>query len=212
MVEGSTSLLARVSGLAAGVVVVSLTVASGAVGGVRQGVIVSSARSSALGEIHILVSANGRTLYDSALGTKVLTACVGVCATEWVPLLVPATSEPRAGTGVSSMLLGRIKRPDGRWQVTYHGSPLFLFSGDKRAGEVNGQSLGGMWHALTPAGLTVTKPIETTSGSTGSDAGSQGSSSTSGSSTTTSGSSVGFGSSAGAGKWCAASPSSCFNG
>ncbi len=36
--------------------------------------------------------------------------------------------------------------------MTYAGFPLYRYSGDKKAGEVNGQGFEGDWHAVTSAG------------------------------------------------------------
>jgi predicted lipoprotein with Yx(FWY)xxD motif len=56
------------------------------------------------------------------------TACQGLCAVYWPPLL---TSErPAAGLGVDQHALGFIVRPDGSHQVTNHGRPLYLFYRD----------------------------------------------------------------------------------
>ena len=105
-------------------------------------------------------------------------------------------------------MLGTVKRPDGRWQVSYHGHPLYLFGGDARAGQVNGQGLAGRWHALTPSGTAVTGDVmsPTTPPATPT--------STTGGSTGDSGSSTGSGPPPGAnvGMWCAANPKSCVNG
>jgi predicted lipoprotein with Yx(FWY)xxD motif len=55
-------------------------------------------------------------------------ACDGVCALNWAPVL---TSDfPAAGSGVDQHALGIIVRPDGTHQVTYNGKPLYLFYGD----------------------------------------------------------------------------------
>ena len=205
MVKGGSPILARMAGAVAAVAVVVCGVAAGA-GSVRA-VVVTSARSVVLGEVRILVSANGHTLYRSSRHT-----CAGACAVTWLPLVIPASWTLRAGGGVSPALLGRVKRPGGKWQVTYHGTPLYLFSGDAKAGQVNGQGLGGVWHAITPGGLTVMKVVSTTSSQgAGSTSGSQGTSSPPMSSGAGS-NGTGAGSSAGAGMFCAANPKSCVNG
>ena len=57
-------------------------------------------------------------------------------------------------------------------QVTYAGFPLYLFAGDKRAGQVKGEGLFGKWFAVNTAGAlvkhavtTAPAPATTTSGS-----------------------------------------------
>jgi len=127
--------------------------------------VVHSAQNSALGKI--LVSANGRTLYHDSSERKNVVKCVGACATTWPPLLVATGAKPVAGPGVTASLLGIVKRPDGKLQVTYAGLPLYLFSGDLKAGDVKGQGEAGIWHALAPAGTIVSKAVKTSTGSTG---------------------------------------------
>jgi predicted lipoprotein with Yx(FWY)xxD motif len=156
-------------------------------------------QNSALGEI--LVSAAGRTLYHSSAEQRNRVECTGSCAVKWPPLVISAHAKPIAGPGVTASLLGIVKRPDGRLQVTYHGMALYLFSGDRKAGDVAGQGAGQVWHAVTPAGAVVTKAATSNAG-------------TSPTSSAGSGSSMGSGSSTGvnAGMWCAANPKSCVNG
>jgi predicted lipoprotein with Yx(FWY)xxD motif len=146
---------------------------------------VGSAENGMLGT-KILVSASGRTLYhDSAEGKNAVT-CTGSCAREWPPLLIRADMKASAGPGVAASLLGTVKRPDGTVQVTYHGMPLYLYSGDSNAGEVNGQGLYGIWHAIAPSGSIVTKSATTSSGKA-SGSGSTSTSSTGSSSSSSSG-------------------------
>ncbi|MGO9823364.1 MAG: hypothetical protein ACLPTJ_22255, partial [Solirubrobacteraceae bacterium] len=69
-------------------------------------------------------------------------ACQGLCAVYWPPLL---TSEwPEAGAGVDQHALGIIVRPDGSHQVTYNGRPLYLFNDDAYIAGITGtQSING---------------------------------------------------------------------
>ena len=144
--------------------------------------VVHSAQNVALGKI--LVSASGRTLYHDSAEKKNVVKCLGSCATQWPPLLVPAGAKPVPGPGITASLLGTVKRPDGKLQVTYAGLPLYLFSGDRKAGDVKGQGLSGIWHALTPTGAVVTKSVKVSTGSTSGSGSSSGSSGTGGTSTT----------------------------
>jgi predicted lipoprotein with Yx(FWY)xxD motif len=56
---------------------------------------------------------------------------------------------------VRKSLLGTSKRDDGKTQVTYGGHPLYLYIGDVKAGDMNGQGVsafGARWYAVTPSG------------------------------------------------------------
>jgi predicted lipoprotein with Yx(FWY)xxD motif len=161
-------------------------------------VTVLSTRNGALGQI--LVNAGGRTLYHDSAERRGVVRCVGSCAVTWPPLVISARAKPLGGSGVIASLLGTVRRPDGRLQVTYRGLPLYLYSGDTRAGQVNGQDVGGSWHALSPAGTVVT---------TTAPAGSMGPTPPTVTTTTMSpGPSPGVN----PGMWCAANPQSCVNG
>jgi len=120
------------------------------------GLTMKSSNNTALGTT-IVVSATGKTLYRYSDDRKNTVKCTGGCATTWPPLLVAAGKKPVAGTGVTASKLGTVKRVDGKTQVTYGGYALYLFAGDRKAGQVNGQGLEGEWHAVAPSGAIVTK-------------------------------------------------------
>lgn len=112
------------------------------------------AANTSLGSI--LVNSAGRTLYLFKADSGSISACTGACATAWPPLL--ATGTPTAGTGLTGSKLATIPRSGGSQQVTYNGHPVYLYIGDKKAGEVNGQGVtafGAAWFALTPAGNQI---------------------------------------------------------
>ena len=71
--------------------------------------------------------------------------CVDECAEAWPPVFTDG--EPRAGKGVKKSLLGTVKRPDGKQQVTYAGKPLYFYAhegpGEVRCHNVNLN--GGLW-------------------------------------------------------------------
>ncbi len=174
--------------LAAVALVTGLAVAVGVANAAL--VSVHSTQNTALGKI--LVSASGRTLYHDSLEKRNIVKCTGACASEWPPLVIAAGAKPVAGSGITASMLGTVKRSDGKIQVTYGGKPLYLFSGDKKAGDVKGQGTGGIWHALTPSGAVVTKAVTSSGSTTGT---SSGSTSGSGSGTTTTSSNTGTGTS-----------------
>jgi predicted lipoprotein with Yx(FWY)xxD motif len=113
----------------------------------------------------VLVEGHGHSLYlfDRDRGGK--SSCYGGCAGEWPPLLV--SGKPHAKSGVKASLLGRTRRRDGRWQVTYKGHPLYTFAGDTAKGQTNGEGLddfGGWWYLISPAGAKVVGEASATGG------------------------------------------------
>jgi predicted lipoprotein with Yx(FWY)xxD motif len=123
-----------------------------------------SVAKSGLG--NILVNSQGFTLYLFQADSGTTSACFGACATAWPPLR--ATGQPTAGSGVTASLLGTTPRNDGNPQVTYNGHPLYLYVGDKKAGDTTGQGVtafGGGWFALTPTGAQVTSAPSSSGGS-----------------------------------------------
>jgi predicted lipoprotein with Yx(FWY)xxD motif len=120
-----------------------------------SGPIVSSAKTG-LGRI--LVNSRGHTLYLFGKDRKGKSACTGMCATFWPPLL--ASGKPRAGAGVKASLFGTTRRAGGKLQVTYNHHPLYMFVKDKRKGQTNGEGInafGGVWDAVSPAGAKVVR-------------------------------------------------------
>jgi len=113
----------------------------------------------------ILVDSQGRTLYlfERDSGTK--STCTGACAVEWPPLR--ATRKPTVGGGANASAVATSARSDGKPQVTYNGHPLYLFTGDQKPGDTNGQGVnafGGLWYVLSSSGNQIT----TSAGSGGS--------------------------------------------
>ena len=95
----------------------------------------------------VLASSRGLTLYyysaDKRHSGK--SACTGTCATAWPPLAAPVKAP--AGVLLPGKL-GVITRPGGFKQVTLNGYPLYFYIGDKTAGQVTGNGIGGAWHVV----------------------------------------------------------------
>lgn len=107
--------------------------------------VAKEAQNATLGKT-VLTSTKGRTLYSLSVEKNGRFVCTGSCLSAWHPLTVPAGVKP---TG--PVKLGTIERPEGGTQVTYKSRPLYRFSGDTKAGEVNGEGIKdvGTWHAAT---------------------------------------------------------------
>ena len=116
----------------------------------------------------ILVNSKGRTLYLFQADSGTTSACNDACAAAWPPL---TSATPKIGKGAKASLAGTATRSDGKPQVIYNGHPLYTFSGDKKAGNTNGQGVnafGGLWYVLSPTGTEITSTPSTSSGSGGS--------------------------------------------
>ena len=101
----------------------------------------------------ILTDGDGNTVYLFEKDDAGESYCSGDCATAWPP--VTTSGDVKAGTGADQSLIGTIKRDDGAEQVTYDGHPLYLYAGDTKAGDTNGNGIdqfGAEWYALTPDG------------------------------------------------------------
>jgi predicted lipoprotein with Yx(FWY)xxD motif len=116
----------------------------------------------------VLVDSNGRTIYLFRKDTGTTSTCSGECAVEWPP--VRANGKPTVGDGANTAIVRTTKRSDGAAQVTYNGHPLYLYEGDQKPGDTNGQGLaafGASWYALTPAGNQASGATSSSGGSSG---------------------------------------------
>lgn len=109
----------------------------------------------------VLTDPNGMTLYTFKPDTAGMSACTASCATTWPPLTT-TVANPVKPDGLAGDL-AIITRDDGTKQVTYNGQPIYLFSGDKAAGDANGQGIGGVWFvASAQASSATTAPTSAT--------------------------------------------------
>ena len=116
----------------------------------------------------ILVNAKGRTLYLFQADSGTTSACSDACAAAWPPL---TSATPKIGKGAKASLASTATRSDGKPQVIYNGHPLYTFSGDKKAGNTNGQGVnafGGLWYVLSPTGTEISSTPSTSAGNGGS--------------------------------------------
>jgi len=150
---GTLAGLVAAVALAAGCGSMSASGTSG--GGGSANTTVQSANNSKLGT-SVLVNHTGMTLYTLSAeqgGRFICTTSSMIpggsasCLTLWHPLTVAKGSKP---TGAAQ--LGTITRPDtGATQVTWHGRPLYTFTGDKAPGDASGNGFKdvGIWKAAT---------------------------------------------------------------
>jgi predicted lipoprotein with Yx(FWY)xxD motif len=79
-----------------------------------------------------------------------------MCAQDWPPLLTAGA--PAAQGAAMKAELGTTKRADGTTQVTYHGHPLYYYTGDQQPGDTRGQGLnqyGAGWDVVAPTGNKI---------------------------------------------------------
>ena len=113
----------------------------------------------------VLADAKGFTLYWYSKDTRMASSCTGGCATAWPPV----TGKPMAGMGVRlTGKFGTIARAGGILQATYKGHPLYTYAGDTAPGQVKGNGLGGVWHALRVNDIDAVLPSSLMMGSAGS--------------------------------------------
>ena len=104
----------------------------------------------------VVVDARGRTLYLFEKDKRHHSACSGICATYWPPLLTKG--KPVAAGGAKQSLLGTVRRANGSKQVTYAGHPLYRYAEDMKRGQTRGegsQNFGAGWYVLSPAGKKI---------------------------------------------------------
>jgi predicted lipoprotein with Yx(FWY)xxD motif len=124
------------------------------------GIMLVAAKVGVLGAI--VTDQNGRTLYRFDKDKPSVSNCSGECTKSWPPVIVSDAGELKLDS-IDQSLVGTLDRADGSKQVTLAGHPMYRFFKDSKAGDVNGQGLGGTWFVAAPSGdKIVTKPQKTT--------------------------------------------------
>lgn len=90
----------------------------------------------------LLVDAKGMTLYTFDKDAMGKSNCSGGCAAAWPPAAVAADIERASGDFTI------VTRDDGTLQWAHRGRPLYRFAGDGKAGDVNGDNQGNVWHVV----------------------------------------------------------------
>ena len=100
----------------------------------------------------VLTDSAGYTLYVFSGDVPQASHCIGECARRWRPAVSQGV-KPHAGEGAPADAVGSIRRPDGSYQITFNGRPLYYFTGDTTAGAENGSGrdeFGGHWSSQPP--------------------------------------------------------------
>lgn len=106
---------------------------------------VQLASISSLG--NVLTDSVGRSLYFFSIDANGNSGCTGDCAVHWPAFY---TDSLRLADGLTDTDFAVITRTDGAKQITYKGWPLYYYSGDTKAGDINGDNLGSVWFAAKP--------------------------------------------------------------
>jgi len=89
----------------------------------------------------VLADPKGMTLYTYDKDEAGKSNCTDQCATFWPPAMAMPTDKP-----VGDLTI--IKRPDGMLQWADNGKPLYTFSQDKKPGDMTGDKMKDVWHAV----------------------------------------------------------------
>ncbi|MFI0353014.1 SCO0930 family lipoprotein [Actinomadura sp. 9N407] len=100
----------------------------------------------------VVTDGEGRTLYrfDKDTSRPPASTCADACAKAWPPVMTGQGEVELKG--VDENLIGKVRRPDGQWQVTLGGWPLYRYAKDASPGDVKGQGVGDTWYAAAPDG------------------------------------------------------------
>ncbi|MES0203077.1 COG4315 family predicted lipoprotein [Mesorhizobium australicum] len=89
----------------------------------------------------IYTDANGMTLYTYDKDEKGKTNCYDKCAANWPPLKAKAGAKADDEWSV-------VDRTDGTKMWAHDGKPVYTFIKDKKAGDVTGDGVAGVWHVV----------------------------------------------------------------
>jgi predicted lipoprotein with Yx(FWY)xxD motif len=108
---------------------------------------IKTATKSGIGDY--LVDSSGMTLYYWAKDVLNTSNASSTVVATWPVFYTASITVP---SNLSASDFGTITRSDGTKQTTYKGWPLYLYSGDKAAGDTLGQGVGGIWF-VAPVGF-----------------------------------------------------------
>jgi predicted lipoprotein with Yx(FWY)xxD motif len=104
-----------------------------------------------------LANQTGFTLYyfmNDAPGNGTST-CTGKCSEFWPPFYAENISVPQ-GFNASDFM--NANRTDGKEQTAYEGWPLYTYSKDTKAKDINGQGINDLWFVINTTYFPPMKP------------------------------------------------------
>ncbi|MER9544656.1 hypothetical protein NKI72_21645 [Mesorhizobium sp. M0437] len=96
-------------------------------------------KEAEVGGTKIYTDASGMTLYTYDKDEAGKSNCYDKCAANWPPLKADANAKAEGEWTI-------VDRTDGIRMWAYEGKPLYTFIKDKKAGDVTGEGVGGVWH------------------------------------------------------------------
>ena len=102
----------------------------------------------------VLRDSTGHTLYVFAKDEINKSKCSNECIKVWPAFVAKEGVQPSGD-------LTLVGRDDGTKQWALKGKPLYFYAGDNKAGDINGDGIGGTWSAVrsSPAsGKAVSTP------------------------------------------------------
>jgi len=123
----------------------------------------SAASSGAAGEVYevdvatgamgkYLTGEDGKTLYVFTADSANKATCTATCSNNWPAFTLDTGESVTPGAGVTGSLT-TFTNADGKMQVAINGLPLYYFAKDSKAGDTNGEGIGGKWFVADPAGM-----------------------------------------------------------
>ena len=86
----------------------------------------------------------GKSLYIfDPDANKPASTCAGNCAEVWPPYII---TDEEAKSVVAPF--GVLARTNRKLQLTHNGLPLYTYIFDRKAGDLLGEGIGGVWHSV----------------------------------------------------------------
>jgi predicted lipoprotein with Yx(FWY)xxD motif len=87
----------------------------------------------------VMATEKGMTLYTFDKDAKGKSNCDADCLKKWPAFHAAAKAKAEGEWSL-------VKAADGKEMWAYEGKPLYTYAEDKKAGEMNGDGVGGVWH------------------------------------------------------------------